>query len=110
MHKRIGMDQFHRSGSDRYALFIRVAQLSRSESKQRTHPLSRHLERYSAWRHAGAQGQHLRGKQDLQGSFYAYLAASRPILEISDHQYRTGRNFSVYQPPEDAPVVAHPVT
>ena len=40
MNERIGMDQLHRSGQRSSLALHSVAQLSRSKSKQRTHPLS----------------------------------------------------------------------
>src|SRR5690349_15946627 len=109
MYQRIDMDQLYRSSSNRHALFISDTQFPRSECKQWTHALS---PAQNAIPHRVMQALRSNGcgrKQDLQGIFYAYLTASRPILEISDHQYRMGRNFLVHQPLEDAPGVVHPV-
>src|SRR5687768_4229575 len=103
------MYQLYSGPRDRHALFIRSVQLPSRKGKQRTHALA--STQYGVThRVVQTLGSNIcGGKQGLQGIFYAYLAAPRPILEISGHRYRTGRNFSVYRPQEDVSVVAHPV-
>src|SRR5690348_11140922 len=102
------MNEFHCDSNNRYPLLIRIVQLTGRKSEQRPYALAP-TQNGVAHRFMQAFRRDVcDGKQALQGIFDAYLMASRPILEISGHQYQRGRNFSACWLQGGVPVAVHP--